>query len=89
MCLAQGPQGSDTGEAQTCDLLVSSQALYHWDTALPDTLMRANNKETSLHLCCPKATKSGFLVTRPKIINKHTLFSISVCDFAQLEQVSF
>ena len=29
MCLAQGPQRSDTGEARTRDLSVSSQALYH------------------------------------------------------------
>ena len=35
MCLAQGPQRSDTGEAQTRGLSVSSQALYHWATALP------------------------------------------------------
>ena len=36
MCLTQGPQRSDAGEAQTRDLSVSSQALYHWATALPD-----------------------------------------------------
>ena len=29
MCLAQGPQGSDAGEAQTRGPLVLSQALYH------------------------------------------------------------
>ena len=34
MCLTQGPQRSDAGEAGTCGLSVSSQALYHW--ALPD-----------------------------------------------------
>ena len=34
MCLAQGPQRSDAGEAQTRGLSVSSQALYHWATAL-------------------------------------------------------
>ena len=38
MCLAQGPQRSDTGEARTRGLSVSSQALYHWATALPATL---------------------------------------------------
>ena len=37
MCLAQGPQRSDAGEAQTPGLSVSSQALYHWSTALPQT----------------------------------------------------
>ena len=35
MCLAQGPQRSDAGEARTRDPLISSQALYHWATALP------------------------------------------------------
>ena len=35
MCLAQEPQRSDAGEAQTRDPSVSSQALYHWATALP------------------------------------------------------
>ena len=35
MCLAQGPQRSNTGEAQTRGPSVSRQALYHWATALP------------------------------------------------------
>ena len=35
MCLAQGPQRSDAGEARTGGSLVSSQALYHWATVLP------------------------------------------------------
>ena len=35
MCLAQGPQRSNAGEARTLDLSVLSQALYHWATALP------------------------------------------------------
>ena len=35
MCLAQQPQRSDTGEAQTRGLSVSSQALYNWATVLP------------------------------------------------------
>ena len=35
MCLAQGPQRSDDGEAWTRGPLVSSQALNHWATALP------------------------------------------------------
>ena len=34
MCLAQGPQRTDAGEAQTSNPSVSSQALYHWATAL-------------------------------------------------------
>ena len=35
MCLAQGPQRSDAGEARTRGPSVSSQALFHWATALP------------------------------------------------------
>ena len=35
MCLAQGPQRSDAGEARPAAPPVSSQALYHWATALP------------------------------------------------------
>ena len=35
MCLAQGQQRSDAGEAQTRDPSVSSQALCHWATVLP------------------------------------------------------
>ena len=37
MCLAQGPQRSDAGEAGTRGHSVSSQALYHRATALPET----------------------------------------------------
>ena len=37
MCLAQGPERSDPGEALTRHLSVSSQALYHLATALPAT----------------------------------------------------
>ena len=36
MCLAQGPQRSDAGEARTHGPSVLSQALYHWATALPN-----------------------------------------------------
>ena len=35
MCLAQGPQRSDAGEARTNGPSVLSQALFHWATALP------------------------------------------------------
>ena len=38
MCLAQGPQRSDAGEARTRNPSVSSQALYHWATALPNLI---------------------------------------------------
>ena len=36
MCLAQGPQRSDACEARTRGPSVSSQALYHWATTLPN-----------------------------------------------------
>ena len=36
MCLAQGPQHSDAGEARTRSPSVSSQAPYHWATVLPN-----------------------------------------------------
>ena len=39
MCLAQGPQRSDAGEARTRGPSVSSQALYQWASALPYQLM--------------------------------------------------
>ena len=42
MCLAQGPQRSEADEAQTRGLSVSSQALYHWATALPASYMSAH-----------------------------------------------
>ena len=35
MCLAQGPQRSEAGEAGTQGPSVSRQALYHWATVLP------------------------------------------------------
>ena len=40
MCRAQGPQRNDACEARTRRLSVSSQALYHWATALPVTTVR-------------------------------------------------
>ena len=41
MCLAQGPQRSDAGEAQTRGPSVSSQAVYHWATALYSYILDA------------------------------------------------
>ena len=38
MCLVQGPQHSDVDEARAPGPLVSSQALYHWATALSTNL---------------------------------------------------
>ena len=34
MCLSQAPQRSEASEARTRGASVSSQALYHWATAL-------------------------------------------------------
>ena len=42
MCLAQGPQHSDAGEAWTRGLSVSSQALYHWATAIPEKVLKTS-----------------------------------------------
>ena len=46
MCLAQGPQRSDAGEAQTRGPSVSSQALYHWATVLP---IKELNKQSIMY----------------------------------------
>ena len=48
MCLAQGSQRSDAGEARTRGPSISSQALYHWATALPgfrDRFLREYSNE--------------------------------------------
>ena len=44
MCRAQGPQRSDAGEARPRGLSVSSQALYHWATALSLERIKHSNK---------------------------------------------
>ena len=44
MCLAQGPQHSDAGEARTCSPSVSSQAFYHCATALPVAILLSGNQ---------------------------------------------
>ena len=44
MCHAQGPQRNDTGEARTRGPSVSSQALYHWATALPNCGVGKNRR---------------------------------------------
>ena len=43
MCLAQGPQRSDAGEAQTRGPSGSSQALWHRATVLPYILLTIYN----------------------------------------------
>ena len=42
MCLAQGPQYSDTGEARTCGPSVLSQALHHCATVLTNEELEMN-----------------------------------------------
>ena len=49
MCLAQGPQRSDAGEARTRGPSVSSQALYHWATALPINLLTVSETNITLN----------------------------------------
>ena len=49
MCLAQGPQRSDAGEARTRGLSVSSQALNYWATALPQISWFAEIEAYGLH----------------------------------------
>ena len=50
MCLAQGPQRSDAGEARTRGPSVSSQALYHWATALPSFQLLRKKHYIKSHL---------------------------------------
>ena len=47
MCLAQGPQRSDAGEARTRYPSVSSQAFYHWATASQYAHRYPNTKTTN------------------------------------------
>ena len=51
MCLAQGQQRSDAGEARTCGPSVSSQALYDWATALPNEFNKFNNTGAQMLDC--------------------------------------
>ena len=53
MCLAQEPQRSDADEARTRGLSVSSQALYHWATALPVLTGECFCKDCNIFLCTP------------------------------------
>ena len=48
MCFAQGSQRSDADEAGTRSPSVSSQALYHWVTALPgiDCIVKQHHTQT-------------------------------------------
>ena len=48
MCLAQGPQRSDASEARTRGPSISSQALYHWATALTTLVLIVQLNWTAL-----------------------------------------
>ena len=55
MCLAQGPQRSDAGEARTRGPSVSSQVLFHLATALPWCLVcgvGVHYVELASSICC-------------------------------------
>ena len=50
MCLAQGPQRSDAGEARTRGPSVSSQALYHcapYETHVSTLLTKSYNEQNN------------------------------------------
>ena len=57
MCLGQGPQQSDAGEAWTRGPSVSSQALYHWATALPPIIVALFGLDSRKKLSLGFATK--------------------------------
>ena len=58
MCLAQGPQCSDAGEARTCGPSVSSHALYHCATTLPSCCIFVCNVHYSF--CVYTASTNSF-----------------------------
>ena len=62
MCLAQGPQRSDADKARTSGPSVSSQALYHWATALPHQGICCSHTHR-IH-CCAQAHKKRRLRVR-------------------------
>ena len=83
MCLARRPQRSDAGEAWTRAPSVSSQALYHWATALPHISWRVETpyltelSHTSIFI----DPKSGLLVV-------YGLFTLqyNLCKMATLKK---
>ena len=77
MCLAQGPQRSDAGEARTRGPSVSSQALYHWATALPT--MRFKKYFHQMYVIVNYFTiLAGNVQILPKLYNKNTMFKIAL-----------
>ena len=74
MCLAQGPQRSDAGEARTRGPLVSSQALYHWATVLPQVHC----------VCAPELSLYNTSDFHKAIINMESLWMENCVDPDQL-----
>ena len=60
MCLAQGPQHRDAGEARTRGPSVSSQALYHWATELPLDAKCDSHLETMSYILCFLSLNDNF-----------------------------
>ena len=75
MCLAQGPQRSDAGEARTRGPSVSSQALYHWATALPQTILYLNGVP---EFCFQKLIKLLIFKTSQQTITKAWNISVFI-----------
>ena len=74
MCFAKGPQRSDAGEVRTRDLSVSSQALYHWATALP----RITKAQTSLSIRAVWSAPLLFAYWPESIISRLATREISI-----------
>ena len=64
MCLAQGSQRTDAGEARTRDPSVSSQALYHTATALPSfaSKIRLYKNHASINQPRPCRNSAGHFI---------------------------
>ena len=81
MCLAQGPQRSDAGEARTRGPSVSSQALYHWATALPKVGLHCHLPPYSLNKQSHSSICSNFTFFFPIcFIDSHNHSQHSISD---------
>ena len=76
MFLAQGPQRSDAGEAWTLSLSVSSQALYHWATALPMYVLKCGGSLCWIYLIFLKypIKMKLFGLTKTKLFHFQRIF---------------
>ena len=92
MCLAQGPQRSDAGEARTRGPSVSSQALYHWATALPSYFFDLRLSIVLTFLIAAYYTRCGQVfitisIARSLVLHYNHYVSPSVCLLAVSENV--